>query len=46
MIREYIYLSFRNAPMVLAEPKTIHELKDLEDKFATPHGEPDKAAYR
>ena len=32
--------------MVLAEPKTIHDLKELEDKFATPHGEPDKTAYR
>ena len=36
----------RNAPMVLAEPKTIHNLKDLENKFVTPSGEPDKGAYR
>ena len=32
--------------MVLAEPKTIHNLKDLENKFVTPSGEPDKGAYR
>ena len=38
--------SHRNAPMVLAEPKTIHNLKDLENKFVTPSGEPDKGAYR
>ena len=36
----------RNAPMVLAEPKTIHNLKDLENKFVTPSGDPDKSAYR
>ena len=32
--------------MVLAEPKTIHNLKDLENKFVTPSGEPDTGAYR
>ena len=33
--------------MVLAEPKTIHNVKDLENKFVTtPSGEPDKSAYR
>ena len=38
---------YRNTTMVLAEPKTIHNVKDLENKFVTtPSGEPDKSAYR
>ena len=38
--------AYRNAPMVLAEPKTIHQLKEIENKLSSPHGEPDKSAYR
>ena len=37
---------YRNTTMVLAEPKTIHELKDIENKFVTPSGEPIISAYR
>ena len=32
--------------MVLAEPKTIHSLKELENKLSAPTGDPDKNAYR
>merc|ERR1711953_1626560 len=37
---------YRNTTMVLAEPKTIHSLKELENKLSAPTGDPDKNAYR
>jgi len=37
---------YRNTTMVLAEPKSIHELKEIENKFVTNSGEPIISAYR
>ena len=37
---------YRNTTMVLAEPKTIHQLREIENKFVTASGEPVKSAYR
>ena len=41
-----VFQPYRNTTMVLAEPKTIHELKEIENKFVTNSGEPIVSAYR
>ena len=42
----FVLQPYRNTTMVLAEPKSIHELKEIENKFVTNSGEPIISAYR
>ena len=45
LLTTQFFQPYRNTTMVLAEPKTIHALREIENNL-TSCGEPQKSAYR